>query len=305
MKTFEEQYLKATNKEEFRSVISLLKEIVRPAFIILIGQYADVKILNSAEHGYDLVILTDEERSLPAVNVRNYITKKLPGCQEQNLHFYFIPLTFFNTEYFHNYFFYKILQEGVLLYQKQNLPIELVKHNKFRPKRALKKIHYDRKRYQELGDIFLSDAIKHLEKEEIRSSVFYTIQAIRQYLLDAVITFYGFEQNDAPRLIALYSLIRCSTDYFALLWEGDTESPLDFLYKLEKQNISSRFQRKFIVRLRVVNCYIRKAHELGLLTDRLYNERIEILQGMVAKENQKVPKSVTDLQKTNDSQKVQ
>lgn len=305
MKIFEEQYLKATDKQEFYSVVSLLKELVKPAYIILIGQYTDVKILNPDGRGYDLVILTNGEKSYSAVQIRNFIVKKLPGCLEQNLHLYFISLSFFNTEYFHNYFFYQIIRDGVLLYQEQNMPVELVKPNKFRPIRALKKIRYDKKRYRELGDIFLSDAIMHLEKGEIRSSVFNVIQAIRQYLLEAVITFYGFEQNDTTRLIALYSWIKRSTNYFADLWEGDTESPVDFLYKLEKQNISSRFQRKFIVRLRVVKCYIRKANELALLTEKLSNERTEALQGIINKEKQNVSESKADLQKANDSQKIE
>lgn len=279
MRAFDEQFYKGENFQELQKIVSLIVKFVDPLYVILLNQYEGINILTSAE-GYDLMILTNGKRKYSPLQLRKFVINNIPTCRVDHLNFFPVALKVFNAEFFHNYFFYKVIQEGVLLYQNNTEEYPLVKEKSFKPTKALKRVIAENKRFQELGRCFLEDAEKHYTQQEMRIGMFDTVQAVRQFLLQGMRVFFGFEQNDKTRLLALYRPLK-RTNELKELWEVDTKKPEVFLADLEKQNTASRFQTKYSVRLKVFKCYLRKTKELQVLVDRLYNERVEILQEMI------------------------
>lgn len=94
---------------ELKKITGLICDLIDPAFVILFGEYAEMKFRN-AVGGYELLVLTTKPAAVPTTGVNIYVNEQYPVEEriEKQLVIHIRSLERANHERHHNFFYYII-----------------------------------------------------------------------------------------------------------------------------------------------------------------------------------------------------
>lgn len=261
---------------ELKKITALICDLIDPAFVILFGEYADMKFQNAAG-GYELLILTVKPASIPTTSVNIYVNEHFPIEEriEKRLVIHIRSLERANNERHYNYFYYIIRNEGILLY---NCGLyKLWAKNRFNVKIALENIRKDMEDFITLGEFFYKDACRYFTDQAYRTTVVYTYSAACEVLFAITRIYYGYSISENHKPITTYTLTRHISQDFFTIWKTEESNYIYSFDHLRELYNHARFENNFKIKAELLSWHLNQVKQLITASKAACQQRIDIL----------------------------
>ena len=194
------------NLSELKRITGLIRQCASPDMIVLYGRYAG-GTLASALGGYELLLLTAKNPPAATEGVMRFLCEFFP-CEQRVERYLAVQshaIGLVTDLLPRSYFFYKVYQEGVMLYD--NGVCRFPRQVRFKPALVFKRAVSDAERCLGLGSGFLNEAHRQLDAQQLRLAAFGLFHGLRQFLMAVAWVHLGFLPG-ADNLTALFCCLR-------------------------------------------------------------------------------------------------
>lgn len=261
---------------EIKRITGLICDLIDPAFVILFGEYADMKFQN-AVGGYELLVLTTKPATVPTTGVNIYINEQFPIEEriEKRLVIHIRSLERANNERHYNYFYYIIRNEGILLY---NCGLyKLWTKNKFDFEKALENVRHDSETFITLGESFYKDARSYLTAKAYRAAAVNIYNAACELFFTVARIHYGYAISENHKPMIAYNLARHVSKALFTLWNTKESSYIYSFDHLRNLNRQARFENKLNVEPELLTWHLEQMKQLIAAAKATCKQRVDIL----------------------------
>lgn len=284
-------HLPVGKRNEILAAVEIIKEVANPEKIILFGSHATGKWVDSSyvEDGikitylsdYDLLVVLNDE-------LKGEETKIVSHIENRSNEFHGIVSPIAHTVSYINhglsfgqFFFMRIIHEGITLYDKGN--VEFVRPKILTQQEEKEKAQGYFDIWFPMGNEFLIDGINAFERGSYRKAAFELHQAAENYYGTVLLVFSGYKPSlHGLEKMRRYSKLLSNELYNLFLTPSDDEHE-DHLFDLLKRGyVEARYKPKYIITQEECSELILKIKKMKEIVKRICKGKIKEL-GEIAK----------------------
>lgn len=277
MKTLLTDFPETAHKELAR-ITALIREAADPEFIVLFGRYAETE-LPGARGGYELLVVTGREPTLPPQELLRHIEKTFPRAErnERFLFLHCLPMSLVSGHLSLSLFLRTVVEEGILLYDSRRFRYFRVRD--FKPAQSARRARESYNLWYGQGKACLDTAKWTLQKGYSRLAAGNLWLAAAAFLKAAEQVCYGYQSHHSDLRALFVRTARFSAelcDAFGFPDRFDRR----FFYRLDAFRRNAATSPRFVLHAEAYQDVAQKVERMGAIVQNLCTQWLERLDAI-------------------------